>query len=220
MIKPGEDWTRPAAGPADLEVSGDDADLAAAVGAHPGALVRFRPTAASDVARAVGLSANSSGEREAALDALHIDADRGNKRLATNMVVVGTPPNSLRRFVRRIFVTVNVDNRPVWSGPATTVVVATGEFLRGLDVVPRGHPGDGRAEIQVYAVAPRERRALRGRLHTGTHVPHPAITQTTGRRVEITCPRHAASVEIDGHAAGTADHLAIDVVGAAYRLLL
>ena len=215
MIKPGEDWTRPAAGPPDVEVSGDDADLAAAVGARPGALVRFRPTAGSDVARAIGLSANSSGEREAALDALRVD-----DRLATNMVVVGTPPNSLRRFVRRIFMTVEVDNRSVWSGPATTIVVATGEFLRGLDVVPRGHPGDGRAEIQVYAVAPRERRALRGRLHTGTHVPHPAITQTTGRHVEITCSRRAAPVEIDGHAAGTADHLAIDVVGAAYRLLV
>ncbi len=116
--------------------------------------------------------------------------------------------------------TVTVDGRPVWSGPATTVVVATGQFLDGLDVVPRGHPGDGRAEIQVYAVRPRERRALRGRLHTGTHVPHPSIAQASGRRIEIMCTHGAAPLAVDGHPGGSAEHLDIDVVPGAYRLLL
>ena len=34
-----------------------------------------------------------------------------------------------------------LDGRPWFAGPATTVVIAIGQFLRGLDVVPRGHPG-------------------------------------------------------------------------------
>ena len=219
MIRPGEEWSRPAAGGPDVDVAGDDADLAAAVAARPGALVRFRPTPTSDVARAVGLPANSpvdaAAGREAPMDALRIE---GNG-LAANLVVVGTPPDALRRFARRFAVTVQVDDRPAWSGDATTVVVATGEFLRGFDLVPRGHPGDGRAEIQIYAVATRDHRALRARLRTGTHVPHPGITQTIGRRVEITCTR-AAPLEIDSHRAGTASHLVVSVVPHAYRLLL
>jgi hypothetical protein len=219
VIRPGEEWTRPAAGPPDFDVAGDDAELAAAVAARPGALVRFRPTPTSDVARAVGLAADapedSAGDREAPMDALAIE---GNG-VAANIVVVGTPPDALRRFARRFAVTVRVDERAPWTGDATTVVVATGEFLRGLDVVPRGHPGDGRAETQIYAVAGRDLRALRGRLRTGTHVPHPAITQTVGRRIEITCGR-ALPLEIDGHRADPADHVVVSVVPHAYRLLL
>ena len=67
-----------------------------------------------------------------------------------------------------------LDGRPWFSGPATTVVVATGQFLRGLDLVPRGHPGDGKAEVQVYALR-RAGAAARcaARLATGAHVPAP-----------------------------------------------
>ena len=68
----------------------------------------------------------------------------------------------------------------MFHGPCTTVVIATGQFRHGLDLVPRGHPGDGRAEVQIYAVPGRERRELRVRLATGTHVPHPKITQRPG----------------------------------------
>ena len=65
------------------------------------------------------------------------------------------------------------------TGRATAVVVASGQYLRGADVVPRGHPGDGRVEVQVYAVARGERAGVRGRLPQGVHLPHPDITQTT-----------------------------------------
>ncbi len=79
------------------------------------------------------------------------------------MVVLGVPPDRLRRFSRRISVTVTVDGTEWFTGKATTVVVATGEFRDGLDLVPRGHPGDGRVEVQVYALAPRERAGMRAR---------------------------------------------------------
>ena len=48
----------------------------------------------------------------------------------------------------------------------------------GHDVVPRGHPGDGRVEVQVYAVRPGQRAGVRSRLPQGVHLPHPDITQT------------------------------------------
>jgi hypothetical protein len=212
VIRPGEEWGTPAAGEPDVDVSGTDADLAAAVARTPGALIRFHATRDSDLARAIGTPA-PGGDRDVPMDALRIADDV----LAVNMVVVGTPPDRLRRFSRRIVATVTVGGRALVSGPVTTIVVATGEFLRGHDVVPRGHPGDGRAEIQAYAVPPSERRALRARLALGTHVPHPAITQRAGTHVEIRLER-ATAVEVDGQPAAPADHLVITVVPGAYRL--
>ena len=215
MIKPGEEWGTPATADPDLEVAGTDRALAAAVAAHPGVLIRFRGAPDSDVARAVGIAAGITSGVEVPLDALRVDAHG----VATNMVVAGTRPDRLRRFSRRIPVTVAVDGTEWFRGSATTVVVATGQFLRGFDLVPRGHPGDGRAEVQAYAPAPGERRLLRARLGTGTHVPHPRIAQRAGRRISIRWGR-PQPLELDGAGRGTAAAVTIEVVPAAYRLLV
>jgi diacylglycerol kinase family enzyme len=103
---------------------------------------------------------------------------------------------------------------------ATSVVVATGQFLRGFDVSPRGHPGDGWCEVQVYCLAPGQRRAMRARLRSGSHVPHPAITTRRGRSVSVRCGR-AVPVEVDGKAAVRgATGVSIEVLPAAFRLLI
>ena len=82
----------------------------------------------------------------------------------------------------------------------TTVVFAVGQWRRGLDLVPRGHPGDGRVEVQVYALRPGERRAMRRRLATGEPPAAPAIAHRDGpRTVEIVAgPR--VPLEVDGAA--------------------
>lgn len=213
MIKPGEDWGAPIAGPADFEVSGSDADLAGWAAEHLGARIRFRPTTPSDIARAVGLE----DWREPSVE-LPMDLLRWGDTAVANMVVLGTPPDRLRRWTRTTEFTVNVDDGPWFAGRATTVVIATGEFLRGHDVVPRGHPGDGRAEIQVYAMAPSERALLRDRLGGGNHVPHPGIRQRLGRRIEVQARRNVR-VEADGDR-GTTKAVSLEVVPAAYRLLV
>ena len=219
MIRPGEEWGRPTTAAADLDIAGGDADLAAAVAARPGLLVRFRPDPTSDLAGAVGLdpAGGSDAPRgiELPLDLLRLD----DGRTATNMVVLGTPPDTLGRFARRFGANVRVDEKPVFHGPCTTIVVATGQFRRGLDLVPRGHPGDGRAEVQVYAVRAGERAALRARLATGTHVPHPRITQRSGARIDVTVDRRVA-LELDGRSAAGIDFLQIRVDPEAYRLLV
>ena len=217
MIKPGEPWGRPTTEPPDLEVAGSDADLAASVAARPGALVRFRPDSSSDLARAVGLAAGPvvSLGVEVPLDLLRVDGGP----VAANMIVIGIPPEGLGRFARRFGANVRVDSRPVFHGPCTTVVISTGQFRHGLDLVPRGHPGDGRAEVQIYAVPGRQRRALRTRLATGTHVPHPGITQRSGARVTVSIDRRVA-LEVDGRPAPATDLVDITVVPNAYRLLL
>jgi hypothetical protein len=215
VIRPGDEWGTPTAAGPDLEVTGSDADLAAAVADRPGVLVRFRPDDSSDLAGAVGLRAGVAVGVELPLDLLRL----GDGRVAVNMLVAGTAPDALRRFFRRFAVNVRVDGRPVFHGPCTSVVIAVGQFRRGLDLVPRGHPGDGRAELQIYAVPGRERRALQARLATGTHVPHPKITQRTGTRIAVSIDR-AVPLELDGRPVDPIDDLTVDVVPNAYRLLL
>ncbi len=215
MIRRGEPWGGPVSGPVSASGAGGDADLAGLVAANPGARIAFDPDASCDLALAVGLAAGSAGTVELPLDA--VDLDDGT--LAVNVVVSGVPPHRLRWWHRRRPVTVQVDERVVFDGPATTVVVANGQFLDGADLVPRGHPGDGRLEVQVYALGPGERRALRARLATGGHVPHPAIATGSGRRVGCRWAR-AAPLAVDGRPRGRRDRLEAAVLPAVFSLVV
>jgi hypothetical protein len=215
MIRPGEEWGSPTASPPDLEVRGGDDALALTVSRAPGALIRFHPYPTSDLARAVGLGPGAPVGTAVPLDVLEL----GDASLACNMCVFGTPPDRLRRSSPWFALEIELDGRPWFTGRATTVVIAVGQFLRGLDVVPRGHPGDGKAEIQVYELAKRERRQMRARLTTGTHVPHPRIRQRTARTIGLRA-NPAMPSEVDGVVRTPAAELAIEVHPEAYRLLL
>jgi YegS C-terminal NAD kinase beta sandwich-like domain len=215
VIRRGEPWGSPVAGPPVARGAGGDAELADLVARHPGARLEFRPDASCDLARAVGLTATSAGAFELTLDAIALDDDV----VAVNAVVAGPAPDRLRRWHRRRPVAVHVDDRPVYYGRATTVVVANGQFLRGADLVPRGHPGDGRLEVQVYGVAPGQRGRLRRRLAAGGHLPHPEIVTAAGRRVDVRWAR-PARVDADGRAEGRRAHLAATVVPGAFVLVV
>src|SRR5690349_14623575 len=136
MIRPGEEWGGATRDPPELEVRGTDADLARSN--IDGRLVRFDPAPDSDLARAIGLEADVVRGLALPLDLLAL----GPAGRAVNMAVVGTPPDRLTRRAREFAARVEIDGRLAHDAPATTVVVAIGEFLRGHDVVPRGHPGD------------------------------------------------------------------------------
>jgi hypothetical protein len=206
-------------GPADGHVEGDDPALADAVRGHPGARIVFVPSAASDFALGLGLGPAGSGALELPLDALRVECD-GREHFGVNMVVVGVAPDRARWFHQDRGVLVTVDDRVVHDARATAVVVANGQYLRGLDLVPRGHPGDGRLEIQVYAPTRRERAGVRARLPQGVHLPHPRITQVVGRRVEIRADRKVIPVEIDGRRGPSAARVTVTVVPEAFSLLL
>ena len=215
-LRPGDPWGHAASGPPDIEVAGDDTDLAVVGMSNRGVLVRFRPSPRSDLARALGLGPASAGATEVAIDALEIEPDGA----AVNAVVLGVPPDRLRWNARAPDITVRVDGRPWFRGRATTVVVASGQFLRGADVVPRGHPGDGWAEVQVYALRRRARRPMRSRLPTGTHVPHPGIRAGRARVVEVEVAGRGLPVEVDGRPRGRMTRLGVTLVPAAVRLLV
>jgi putative lipid kinase YegS-like protein len=220
VIAKGEPWGRPAAGPPDLEVRGDDGDLASAVRTSPGARVRFVAGPASDLARVVGLADVPAGQTELPVDALVVDLVHDDASgLAVNMVVLGIPPDRLRAWHRRRHCTVTVDDRTVFDGHATTIVVANGQFLRGLDVVPRGHPGDGRFEVQVYTLGAATRRAMRRRLPTGDHVPHPQIVQRGGRTLTARFER-PQPFEVDGRTLPARSAITVDVAPEALVLLV
>jgi hypothetical protein len=199
-----------------VDVAGDDADLATAAAADPDAVLRFTPTAASDLARSLGLGVGAPGTGPTVVACDRLDLDDG--LVAVNAVVLGTAPDRLRARHRMHPVVVEVDGRVVADGPATTVVVASGQFLRGADLAPRGHPGDGRVEVQIYALAARERRPMRARLGRGDHVPHPRITQAAGRRVRVRWARGPRPCEVDGRARPATDRLEIAVRPAAVRV--
>lgn len=221
-LRPGAGWGVPCAAVPDVEVAGGDADLAARVWGRRGALVRFLPDPSSQLARALGLSTEPAAhdDRPAGV-AVPIDAIRvDDVAWAVNMVVLGTAPARLAWWSRARPVRVEVDGRPMYSGPATTVLVASGQFLDGRDVVPRGHPGDGRLEIQVYALRRGERTAMRRRLTHGTHVPHPHIVTRSGRAVSVTVTRGRFACGIDGRRTAPVRACSLRVEPAALRLAL
>ena len=218
MIRKGEPWETDEPSPADREVAGGDADLATAIAGAPGILVRFRPDDTSDLARAIGL--RPEGGADPAGTALPCDAMLlADGSPVCNMVVLGAPPDRLGWSAPAPDFQVAADGDGWFSGPATTVVIANGQFLRGADLVPRGHPGDGRLEIQVYALDRRERRAMRSRLATGSHLPHPRIHTRTARRVTVRSAR-PVHLEVDGVARGVVSDLLVEVLPGAYRLLI
>jgi diacylglycerol kinase family enzyme len=159
------------------------------------------------------------GALELPVDAMRVDSD-GRQLFGVNMVVLGTAPDRANWWTRDFGVLVTVDGRVVHDARAIAVVVANGQYLRGLDLVPRGHPGDGRLEVQAYAPTRRERAAVRARLPQGVHLPHPRITQVVGRRVEIRADRALIPMEVDGVPGPPGARIVVEVVPEAFALLV
>ena len=113
-----------------------------------------------------------------------------------------------------------IDGRPLDASAATSLVVMNGQYLRGLDVSPRGHPGDGIADAQLYALPPAARRPMRARLATGAHLPHPGITVRRARQAVVVRCSRPAPLEVDGSPAGRITRVEVTLRPAAYRLLV
>lgn len=222
-IRPGEDWGSPTSDAPAHIVVGDDPALARAVAdLAPETLIAFAPSTTSDLARAIGLAPGAVGERRGI--ALPIDAMRLDRAatgtVAVNAIEFGTPPGVLRSLSRTHEIAVTVDGRRFHAGPATSVVIANGQFIDGLDVSPRGHPGDGRLEVQVYALRPGERGGMRRRLATGSHLPHPRIRTGSGRRIRIRVTAGVWPLRVDGVTVGRAGTIEVEVLTPAVHLLV
>jgi hypothetical protein len=108
------------------------------------------------------------------------------------------------------FVAHLVARRGWWRGHLVAAMNA--QFVGAWDVAPRAHPGDGRLDLLEVGptMGPGERWKARGRLRSGTHVPHPAIRERRVTAVQIDLEA-LTPVRLDGVRVGRGRTLSIRV---------
>jgi hypothetical protein len=104
-----------------------------------------------------------------------------------------------------------------WRG--RVVAVMNAQHLGPWDVAPRGHPNDGRLDVLDGDLSLGDRWKARRRLRTGTHVPHPAITErhVAALQLELAPGTH---VWLDGEDVGPARSLSMRVEPDALRCVV
>jgi hypothetical protein len=186
------EWGRRVVTPRDIVDVDTDAGLVAALAAADGRSVVVH---GGDLRRTVGAaSADASGHAlELPVDLIKVTTDFGERRACAHVVA----RNRLRRG-------------RWWRGKV--VVVMNAQFLGGRHIAPRGHPNDGRLELQECdaALPLRARLAAQGRLRDGAHVPHPMIA-TRSVRAATWKFEHPMEVLIDGQRAGVSRTLGVAV---------
>jgi diacylglycerol kinase family enzyme len=93
------------------------------------------------------------------------------------------------------------------------------EYLGRWDVAPRAHPGDGLLDVLDARIGFGERLEARRRLPTGTHVPHPRITERRVQATQLDLER-PTTIFLDGAAVGRARTLSIRVEADALRCVI
>jgi hypothetical protein len=192
-ISKGADWGESVTRPHDLRIAANDHDLADMLADGSG-----RPTAVSagDVHRTIG--ARPLGDRDELLalplDLLQVTLDDADPVTAVAHVLARAPWLA----------------GGWWRGDALAVMNA--EFVGDLDVAPRGHPNDGRAE--TFRVGPemgfRQRWEVRQRLPSARHLPHPSIATRPIRSMTWDFDRPRV-VLLDSVAHGLVRHLHVEV---------
>lgn len=184
-----------------LHVARDDAELATAIDT-PG--IDAIAVAAGDLHRTIGARpiAERTELQQLPIDVLRVRLDGGTERTAVAHLTA-TRPNRAGGWLR-----------------GEVLIVMNAEFLGELDLAPRGHPNDGRAEsLLLDAGTPlRQRLAIRRRARTGTHLPHPAVTSRSIRSATWEFQRPMV-VRLDHTVVGTATTVEVDVDADAHRLL-
>ena len=217
MLRSGDPWGIPTDEAPDLTITGTDADLAAAVAGCPAPpLVAWTPTTDSDLARAVGRAPGTdpSAGTAGSMDSLATDLGP-----ALNALVWGASPARLSWWDRAVRVRATLDGRCIWQGRATTVVVANGEFVDGVPIAPKAHPGDGLLDVVVVGLTRGPRRRFRERLRLGDHLPHPGITTGRGRTLHLVADR-PLPVHLDLVAGPSRSELTVRIESDSWRVLL
>ena len=68
-------------------------------------------------------------------------------------------------------------------------VALNAEFVGPLDLGPRSHPGDGLLDTYDACLAPGDVLKVRARARTGSHLPHPGITERRSAAVQVALDR-------------------------------
>lgn len=192
-VRKGETWGGPGALPDDGVLVRSDLEARRAVtdARRANRPVPVLGLLAGDLARTCG--ATGDEDRLRSPDAQQLPVDLGE------VLVDG----SLHFFVAHL-----VARRSWWRGPVVAAMNA--EYLGPWDVAPRSHPNDGRLDLLEADLPLGDRWKARGRLRTGTHVPHPGISERRVRAVQLDLAP-GTQVWLDGERVGPARALSIRV---------
>ena len=108
-----------------------------------------------------------------------------------------------------------VARRSWWRG--RLLVAANASFLGRWNAAPRSHPGDGRLDVFDADPPLTVRLAARRRLPSGTHVPHPQITQRRITASQYDLDR-GLDIYLDGVRLGRARTLSLRVEAGALEV--
>lgn len=201
-IRKGELWGGPGPLPADGVVVRSDAEARDAVTAarRSDAPLPTLGLLGGDLARTCG--ATGSEERLRGPDAQTLPVDLGE------VLVDG----SLHFFVAHV-----VARRSWWRG--RIVALMNAQYLGPWDVAPRSHPNDGRLDLLDADLSLGDRIKARSRLATGTHVPHPGISERRVKAVQLDLAP-GTQVWLDGVPIGAARALSVRTVPDALRVVV
>ncbi|MCU1453502.1 MAG: hypothetical protein JWN46_1648 [Acidimicrobiales bacterium] len=192
-IRKGERWGEPGALPADGVLVRSDAEARAMVEAarRTGAPVPSFGLLGGDLCRTLG--GRGDEERIRSGDAMRFPMDLGS------VLIDGR----LHWFVAHL-----VARRSWWHG--RVVAAMNAQWIGAWDVAPRSHPNDGLLDTFDADLSLGDRLKARGRLATGTHLPHPGIRErrTASLRVDLERP---TDVWLDGERVTRARALAIRI---------
>ena len=193
-VRKGEPWGTPGPLPAGGVIVRSDAEARAVVTAarRDRTDVPALGLAGGDLARTCGATGDEDRLRGAVAHQLPVDLGE--------VLVDG----SLHFFVAHL-----VARRSWWRGPVVAAMNA--QFLGRWDVAPRSHPNDGRLDLLEADLSLGDRLKARSRLVSGTHVPHPGITERRVKAVQLDLPP-GCRVWLDGECLGRARTLSIRTV--------
>lgn len=192
-IEKGQEWGRPGALPDDGVLVRDDAEARRIVTCARRAdePVPTLGLLGGDLARTCG--ATGAEERIRGPEAQTLPVDLGEVLL----------DGALQFFVAHL-----VARRSWWRG--RIVAAMNAQYLGEWNVAPRGHPNDGRVDVFDADLTLGDRWKARSRLATGTHVPHPAISQRRVSGVQLDLPP-GTRVWLDGECVGVVTSMSIRV---------
>jgi hypothetical protein len=101
-----------------------------------------------------------------------------------------------------------VARRRWWSGEFA--VAMNGTHLGEWNLGPKAHPNDGLIDVTTGRLDVRDRWEARRRAHTGTHLPHPALSTSRVTSTVWTFDR-PTPVYVDGVAVGSARRVELEV---------
>jgi hypothetical protein len=145
-----------------------------------------------DLCRTVG----GRGERSR----LH---DGSGMALSCDLVAVVLDDGPTRWFLAHL-----AAHRGWWRGRA--LVAMNAAWLGPWNLGPKAHPNDGLVDVTEARVRLGQRLAVRRRLPTGSHLPHPDLTTRRTAAGEWTLDR-PTPVLLDGELVGSARHVRLTV---------